>query len=244
MNDPVIQVRNLRVCFGAKAVLDGLDLDVPRGSVTALVGRNGVGKSTLLRVLVGVLDPNHGEVSVLGRDAVRDGARVRSLVGFVPDHIEVPTWMRGRDWLAFVRNFYPTWSRLEQERWAEVLEFDADAHVSAMSKGARTKLALICALAHAPQVLLLDEPFTGLDVGVRHAITTAVLTSLREESRTVLLVSHSIPDVERLADRVAILSNGHIESSGELEEIARSDRGGVDLEALLLRSASVNEVGR
>jgi ABC-2 type transport system ATP-binding protein len=241
MNESVIRVRDLRVRFGRKRVLDGLELDVPRGSVTALVGRNGVGKSTILRVLVGALDPDGGRVEVLGKDPVREGARVRSLVGYVPDHIDVPAWMRGSDWLAFVRNFYPTWSAHEQQRWTELLELEAEARVSEMSKGARTKLALVSALAHAPQVLLLDEPFSGLDAAVRQAITTAVLTSLRDESRTVLLVSHSIPDIERLADRVAILADGRIECSGELEELARSTRGGIDLESRLLAAANLGE---
>jgi len=244
MNESVIQVRGLCVRFGKNVVLDGVDLDVPRGSVTALVGRNGAGKSTLLRVLVGALDPDGGRTAVLGVDPAREGARARALVGYVPDQIEVPAWMRGRDWLAFVRNFYPTWNPKEQERWIDVLELDAETKVSEMSKGARTKLALVSALAHAPEVLLLDEPFSGLDAAARHAITTAVLSSLRDESRTVLLVSHSIPDVERLADRVAVLSSARIESFGDLEDLARSARGGIDLEALLLSGPTYGEDGR
>jgi ABC-2 type transport system ATP-binding protein len=234
MGESVIQARSVRVRFGKQVVLDGLDLDVPCGSVTALVGRNGAGKSTLLRVLVGALVPDGGSASVLGVNPSRDGARVRALVGYVPDRIDVPSWMRGRDWLEFVARFYPTWSASEERRWTELLELDATTRVDAMSKGARTKLALVAALAHAPQVLLLDEPFSGLDAAARHAITTAVLSSLRDEARTVLLVSHSIPDVERLADRVAVMSNGRVETIGDLEEVARSQRGGVDLESVLL----------
>jgi ABC-2 type transport system ATP-binding protein len=232
--DPVVSVRGLRVRFGHRTILDGLDLDVPRGSVTALVGRNGAGKSTLLRVLVGALVPHAGSARVLGLDPSREGPRVRARIGYVPDHIDVPSWMRGRDWLAFVGRFYPTWSTEEQRRWLGVLELEDGTKVADMSKGARTKLALVAALAHAPELLLLDEPFSGLDVGVRHAITTAVLTSLRDEAHTVLLVSHSIPDVERLADRVAVLEGGRIARNGELEEIARARRGGVDLETTLL----------
>jgi len=232
--DPVVSVKGLRVRFGRRTILDGLDLDVPRGSVMALVGRNGVGKSTLLRVLVGALLPQAGAARVLGLDPTREGPRVRARIGYVPDRIDVPSWMRGRDWLAFVARFYPTWSTTEQRRWLDVLALEDGTKVSAMSKGARTKLALVAALAHSPELLLLDEPFSGLDVGVRHAITTAVLTSLRDESRSVLLVSHSIPDVERLADRVAVLSEGRIERSGELEVVGRTERGGVDLESTLL----------
>lgn len=232
--NPVVSVNGLRVRFGRRTILDGLDLDVPRGSVTALVGRNGVGKSTLLRVLVGALVPQAGSARVLGLDPTREGPRVRARIGYVPDHIDVTSWMRGRDWLAFVARFYPTWSMGEERRWLDVLGLEANAMVSEMSKGSRTKLALVASLSHAPELLLLDEPFSGLDVGVRHAITTAVLTSLRDEQRSVLLVSHSIPDVERLADRVAVLSEGRIEREGDLEVVGRAARGGVDLETTLL----------
>ncbi len=231
---PVVSVKGLGVRFGRQTVLDGLDLDVRRGSVTALVGRNGAGKSTLLRVLVGALVPQAGSARVLGLDPAREGPRVRARIGYVPDHIDVPSWMRGRDWLAFVGRFYATWSAAEERRWIDVLELDERTKVAEMSKGARTKLALVAALAHAPEMLLLDEPFSGLDVGVRHAITTAVLTSLRDEARTVLLVSHSIPDVERLADRVAILAGSRIERTGDIEVVGRAERGGVDLEMTLL----------
>jgi ABC-2 type transport system ATP-binding protein len=232
--DPVVSVKRLCVRFGRRTILDGLDLDVPRGSVTALVGRNGAGKSTLLRVLVGALVPQAGTVRVLGLDPAREGPRVRARIGYVPDHIDVPSWMRARDWLAFVERFYPSWNELERRRWLDILALDDGSKVSELSKGARTKLALVAALSHGPELLLLDEPFSGLDVGVRHAITTAVLTSLRDESRSVLLVSHSIPDLERLADRVAVLSDGRIERAGELEVLGRTERGGVDLESTLL----------
>jgi ABC-2 type transport system ATP-binding protein len=231
---PGIDVKGLGVRFGRRFVLDDLALEVPRGSVTALVGRNGAGKSTLLRVLVGALVPDAGHARVLGIDPAREGARVRARCGYVPDRIEVATWMRGTDWLAFVARFYPTWSAADAQRWIGAVELDARQRVCDMSKGARTKLALVAALAHAPELLLLDEPFSGLDVGVRRAVTTAVLTSLRDEARTVLLVSHSIRDVERIADRVAVLDGGRIVRAGDIEDVARAEHGALDLESTLL----------
>ncbi len=232
-HESVIETSDVRVRFGRSDVLGGVDLVVPRGSVTALVGCNGAGKSTLLRVLVGALVPDAGTVRVLGVDPTNDGARVRSMVGYVPDRIDVPSRTRGSEWLAFVARFYPIWSADEERRWIELLAFDPRERVAEMSKGARTKLALVAALAHSPRILLLDEPFSGLDVGTRLAITTAVLSSLSDESRTVLLVSHSIPDVERVADRIAVLDQGRIECCGELEDVGRTERGRIDLESAL-----------
>lgn len=232
MSEAVIEARGVRVRFGRRRVLDGLDLDVARGSVTALVGRNGAGKSTLLRVLVGALVPDGGATRVLGLDPSRQGARVRARVGYVADRLDVPAWVRGRDWLAFVAQFHPKWNAECELRYVELLELDVATKVAEMSKGTRAKLALVAALAHEPDVLLLDEPFSGLDSVVRRSISTAVLTSLRDDARTVLLVSHSLSDVERLADRVAILTEGRVERV--------VDADGLDLETELMALPASN----
>ena len=163
---------------------------------------------------------------------------MRGRVGYVADRFDVPRWMRGRDWLAFLARFYPTWSDAEEHRLGELLALDVEAKVAALSKGNRAKLALVAALAHQPRLLLLDEPFSGLDVAARDAIASAVIGHLRDEGRTVLFVSHSIADVERLADRVALLDGGRVVREGELEDVARSQRGGVDLESRLRELAS------
>lgn len=238
-SDAVIEVRGLHVRFGKQRVLEGVDLEVARGSVTALVGSNGVGKSTLLRVLVGALVPDGGSSRVLGLDPAREGAQVRARVGYVADRFEVSRGTRGGDWLAFVARFYATWSAAEERRLCELLRLDASERVDAMSKGARAKLALVAALAHQPALVLLDEPFSGLDVPARRAISTGLLGHLRDQDRTVLLVSHSITDVERVADRVAHMAGGRVVRVAELEPFAASARGGVDLESALLRAERV-----
>jgi ABC-2 type transport system ATP-binding protein len=233
-----ISVRNLGVRFGARfggrAVLERLDLELERGSVTALVGANGAGKSTLLRVLVGALVPDTGWARVLGLDPARAGARVRARVGYVPDRFDVSERTTAREWLEFVARFYPTWNRVEQQRLCELMTLDVAPRVAELSKGQRTKLALVAALAHEPELLLLDEPFSGLDVATRRAVASAVIGHLREQARTVLLVSHSMTDLERVADRVALLEAGRIVQHGELEPFTAHPRGGIDLEAALL----------
>ncbi len=231
----VISARNLGVKFGRKSVLDGLDLDVPQGSVAALVGGNGAGKSTLLRVLIGALVPDCGSVRVLGLDPAREGERVRERVGYVADRLEIQPRTRGREWLEFVGSFQRTWDRGEAQRLAEMLQLELDTRFGEMSKGTRAKLALVAALAHRPELLVLDEPFSGLDVDTRLAVTQGILGHLRDEGRSVLLVSHSMNDVERVADRVLVLEQGRIVRGGELESFATSDSGRLDLEHALLR---------
>lgn len=231
----VISARNLAVKFGRKSVLVGLDLDVPRGSVTALVGGNGAGKSTLLRVLVGALVPDRGSARVLGLDPECEGERVRERVGYVADKLEIAPRMRATEWLSFVGQFQPRWERSEMNRLAALLGLDLETRFGEMSKGTRAKLALVAALAHRPELLVLDEPFSGLDVDTRLAVTQGILGHLRDEGRSVLLVSHSMADVERVADRVLVLEQGRITRGGELESFATSETGRLDLEHALLR---------
>ena len=238
--NPVV-VENLHVSFRGNRVLTGVDLELRRGSATALVGANAAGKSTLLRVLIGTLAPDAGGVRVLGLDPLEQGARVRARIGYVADRLQLPNWMRARDWLRFVSRLYPTWSRAEERRLCDLLGFDASAGVRELSKGSRAKLALVTALAHAPALLLLDEPFSGLDVDTRRLSAKLAVEFLREEGRSVLLVSHSIGDIELVCDRVAVLAEGRIRQHDELERFAAAPRGGIDLEAALCRAQSHKE---
>lgn len=231
---PVV-VKGLRVAFGKRLVLDGLDFELRRGSATALVGDNATGKSTLLRVLIGALAPDAGSVHVLGLDSTRAGARLRARLGYVADRVEIPSWMRALDWLNFIARFYPTWNRAEQERLCALLDLDVRLKVRELSKGNRAKLGLVAAMSHKPDLLLLDEAFSGLDAGTRKKLGVAVIDQLRDEGRSVLLVSHSLSDIERVCDRVAILAGGKIVREDDLETIARSARGGIDLEAAMRR---------
>jgi len=222
MTKSIIRTRGLTKRFGKSVVLDGVDLDIAPGSVTALLGRNGVGKSTLLKILVGFHLPTAGTASVMGHDPVCSGPEIRRRVGYVPDRLELPTWMTIRDHFRFLQPFYPTWSANEVTRLCATLGLDLDAKIDTLSKGFRTKHALASALAFQPDVLLLDEPFSGLDPVVRGEVMTAVLGHLRDEGRTVVLVSHSIHDVERVADTVVFLEDGRVRRVGDLEDVQRA----------------------
>ncbi len=219
-----VETRNLSMRFGKKHVLRGVDLDVREGSVTALLGRNGIGKSTLLRILVGFHPPTSGTARVLGLDPAKRGPEVRGLVGYVPDRIELPKWMTIRDHFRFLEPFYPTWDRALESELLGRLQLDPDEKLAVQSKGQRAKHALVAALAHRPQLLFLDEPFSGLDPVARHEVLTAVMGHLRDEGRTVLVVSHSMSDVERVADRLVFLEEGRVRLDMDLEDVQRRAR--------------------
>ena len=219
-----VEIRGITMRFGKKRVLDGVDLDVPTGSVTALLGRNGIGKSTLLRILVGFHAPTSGTATVLGIDPVKRGPDVRRLVGYVPDRLELPKWMTIEDHFRFLEPFYPTWDKALVSELLGRLQLDAKPKIATLSKGQRAKHALVAALAHRPQLLLLDEPFSGLDPIVRHEVLTAIMGHLRDEGRTVVLVSHSMGDVERVADRVVMIDGGRITMEADLEDVQRRAR--------------------
>ena len=206
--------------YGRKHVHRGLDLKVPRGSVTALLGRNGAGKSTLLQMLTGLMPRDGGEIRVLGMDPWREPVRVKASVGYVAETTAFhPKW-RVRDAIDLVRSLRKDrWDRKEEWRLIDAFELPLGEKIGKLSKGYRAKLALLLALCHRPEVLLLDEPASGLDPIVKREVLGSIVDTIIEEGRTVLLSSHQMEDVERLADRVAFLSNGKIVLEGETEEI-------------------------
>jgi ABC-2 type transport system ATP-binding protein len=227
-----IEVRGLKWSFRKeKPVLRGLELDLPVGSVTALLGKNGAGKTTLMRALTGELPLERGTVSVLGRDPWRERVRVLASIGHVADRTELPRWMRVADHWDLLAPFYPTWDMAEAKRLAKRLDVDPSAKYHDLSRGGKELACLVAALAHRPKLLLLDEPFSGLDVLARRRVFDALLELLREDGRSALLASHSLADVERCADRIAVLHEGHITLSGEIEELRRNaTRLAVELE--------------
>jgi ABC-2 type transport system ATP-binding protein len=216
-----IEIRGLQWKYGRREVLRGLDLELPAGSVTALLGQNGAGKTTLMRALCGELPVPRGVLSVLGRDPWRERVTVLASMGIVADRTELPRWMRVREHWNLMAPFHPTWDMREAQRLAERLGVDPEARYADLSRGGKELACLVAALAHRPKLLLLDEPFSGLDVLARRRVFDALLELLEEECRSALFASHSLVDVERCADRIAVLAGGRITLCGEIEELRR-----------------------
>ena len=216
---PAIGVRGLSRTFGATRALDDVSLDVPRGGVFGLVGPNGSGKTTLIRHALGLLRAQQGTVRVFGLDPVRDPVGVLSRVGCLTEENDLPGWMTVAELLRYTKAFYPAWSDAYAEELRRAFGLDPAAQVRTLSRGQKARAGLLAALAYRPDLLILDEPSSGLDPLVRRDILTAVIRTIADEGRTVLFSSHLLDEVERVADRVAMIHRGRIVFSGPLEEV-------------------------
>jgi ABC-2 type transport system ATP-binding protein len=221
-DEVAVDLSGVRAGYGRREVLSGVDLVVPRGEVVVLLGANGEGKTTVLRLCLGVLPVRAGTVRVLGLRPVKDAARLRRRIGFVPATPDAYGWMTACDLLRFVAPHLPTFDRRRADALIERLRVPTATPFRAMSRGEGMKAMLVAALAHDPELLLLDEPFAGLDPLVRDEVLGAVLAAVGEKARSVLVVTHDLDVAARVADRIAVLSGGRIVREGPASDFARA----------------------
>ena len=214
---PAIETVGLSKRFGRTLAVDNLSLRIPRGSTFGLIGPNGAGKSTTIKMLMGMLSITAGEARVLGIDAAADSVRVRQRVGYVPETHHIYRWMRVREVLGFAKSCFPTWNDRTCREMIELFGLDLEKKVRHLSKGMAVKLALVVAVAHEPEVLLLDEPLSGLDPIAREEFLDGVLRTICDRGQTVLISSHILDDVRRLADTVGILYEGRLVVQGDID---------------------------
>ncbi len=219
MPESVVAITNLSRRFGAKAALNDVSLDVPRGSVFGLVGENGAGKSTLIKHILGLWRAETGAIRVFGVDPVADPVSVLSRVGYLSEQPDLPEWMTVIEFMRYMQAFYPKWDPLYAEELRRQFGLDRDKRIRVLSKGQRAKLGLLGAQAHRPDLLLLDEPSSGLDPIVRSDILAAVIRTVSEEGRTVFFSSHLLEEIERVSDHIAMLHQGKLVLCGPLDEI-------------------------
>lgn len=221
---PLIQVSDLSRRFGANVALDSVNLSLERGAVHGLVGANGAGKTTLIKHLLGLLRAETGSVRVFGLDPVADPVGVLSRVGYLSEDHDLPGWMRVHELLRYTRAFHPAWDEGYAARLMRDFALESETTVASLSRGQRARLGLLLALAHRPELLVLDEPSSGLDPVVRRDILDAILRTIAEEGRTVLFSSHLLEEVERVADGVTLIHHGRIALSAPLDTLRGSHR--------------------
>jgi ABC-2 type transport system ATP-binding protein len=240
--DSVITVLALTRRFGATTALHSVSLSVPRGAVYGLVGANGAGKTTLIKHILGLLCAESGSVRVFGRDPVTDPVAVLSRIGYLSEENDLPGWMRVEELIRYQRAFYSGWDDAYAEELRHAFALDPTVKVKTLSKGQKARVGLLMALAYRPELLVLDEPSSGLDPIVRRDILGAVIRTIADEGRTVLFSSHLLEEVERVADHVTMINEGQIILSAPLSEIKESHR--VDGRMLSLDEIFVARIGK
>jgi ABC-2 type transport system ATP-binding protein len=212
-----IQTRHLTRYFGGKRVVYDLNLAVPRGSIFGFLGRNGSGKTTTLRMILGLLPPTWGESEVLGHDSRDLPPDVRARIGYLAEGHPVHGWMRVKDARAYQAQFYPRWN---DELFRSVLEFfrvDPKTRARNMSRGERAGLCLAMTLAPEPDLLILDDPAIGLDPVARRSLLESMVYATRRADRTIIFSSHLLADIERMADHIAVLDYSVLRAQCALE---------------------------
>jgi ABC-2 type transport system ATP-binding protein len=222
--EKVVEVHGLSRRFGRTLALDGVDLKIPRGAVFGLVGENGAGKTTLIKHMLGLFKAQSGAVRVFGRDPVRDPVGVLGRVGYLSEDRDLPDWMTVGELMRYLRAFYSGWDDTFADGLRERFDLDPGARIKGLSQGQRARTCLLAAMAYRPELLVLDEPSTGLDPIVRREILSAIIRTIAEEGRTVLFSSHLLDEVERMADWVAMIDRGKIVLCGPLEEVKAAHR--------------------
>jgi ABC-2 type transport system ATP-binding protein len=207
-SDLIVETKQLTKNYGKLHALAPIDLQIPGGSALALLGRNGSGKSTLIRLLMGFIRPSSGSAKVLGVNPLSCPENIRARIAYVADSQDLPNAMTPAHYLAYLRPFYPTWDHGFEKRLIKLFDVPLDRKISHLSRGQRVKAAFVGALSFHPSLLLLDEPFSGLDPAVRDEVLDALFETMNTQEWTMVISSHEIEEVEKLADNVIMMDAG------------------------------------
>jgi ABC-2 type transport system ATP-binding protein len=217
-----IETHGLVRRYGKKRVLNGMDLHVPRGSVYGLLGKNGAGKSTTIRILMGLIRRHGGDVRVAGLDPARDDLGIKRRVGYVAENPDFYGWMRVEEIVRLVATYHDDWDWRLSDRLMKQFSLPPRAKVKTLSKGMAAKLGLLMALSFRPAMLILDEPMTGLDPGARREFIESILRDFQEEGKTIFVSSHLVNEIAGLVDRIGVMRGGRLMLEMPAEELFAS----------------------
>jgi ABC-2 type transport system ATP-binding protein len=235
VTDPVVAFESVTVRYGRTTATDGITFEVPRGSVYALLGRNGAGKSSLVRCLLGEQKPTRGEARLFGHPVWAKRTAAMARIGVVPEEPDIPPEMTAAGVAAFCAKLYRSWDDDGVRRRLARFDVPTEVHVAKLSKGQKGQLALALALGPSPELLVLDDPTLGLDAVARKELFEELVGELADRGTTVFLATHDLAGVERIADRVGVLAGGRLVIDEELESLKgrfRRVRLGTDVEAV------------
>ena len=215
----IIETENLTRRFGKTEAVAGLDLQIPTGRVCALLGPNGAGKTTTIKLIMNLLTPTQGIARVMGVDSRNLGPHELAQIGYVSENQQLPLWMTIRQLLDYCRPFYPDWDPTLERTLLEQFDLPEKRKLKELSRGMLMKVALLSSLAYRPKLLVLDEPFSGLDPLVRSEFVRGVLEVSSLGDWTVFISSHDIDEVDRLCDHIILLDGGRLRLSESAETL-------------------------
>jgi ABC-2 type transport system ATP-binding protein len=231
----MIRVNGLWKKFGRFEALQGLSFAVPEGSAFALIGANGAGKTTTIKILMNIIEATSGDAEVLGVDSRRISPRELAQIGYVSENQDMPSRMSVSEYLAYLRPFYPTWDRALENEIQRQLRLPPERKIGDLSHGMRLKMALACALPYRPKLLVLDEPFSGLDPLVRDEFMEGLLGQAGE--MTILISSHELDEIDGVATHLAFIDEGKLLFQESMSDLVGRFR---EIHVTLEREASVN----
>jgi ABC-2 type transport system ATP-binding protein len=217
-----IRTEHLEKRFHRVEAVRDLNLDVPTGAIYALVGPNGAGKTTTIKILMNIFPATSGRAEVLGTDSNKLAGRAFTSIGYVSENQHLPDWMRVDAFFAYLRPFYPTWDRDLENELVRQFQLPLDRKLAKLSRGMHMKVALASALAYRPKLIVLDEPFGGLDPLVRDEVIEGLLE--RASEATILVSSHDLAEIENLASHIGYLDQGSLRLSEEMTTLTERFR--------------------
>jgi ABC-2 type transport system ATP-binding protein len=219
---PCLSLQGLTVSFGAQRVLDGLDWQLPSGQVVGLLGRNGAGKTTLIEALLGLREPDAGQALLFGHASQALPDAVRARIGYVPQRSDLFEWLTAEQLLAYFRSFYPRWNEAKVQGLMSRWDIARDKPIGKLSGGQQQRLSIVRALAHEPDLLVLDEPVASLDPAGRRDFLGELVDQVVDRRTTIVFSTHILSDLERVAVDVAFLAGGKIALHAPLDELLES----------------------
>ncbi len=236
-----IETERLFRRFGRTEAVRDLTLEVPEGSIYAFLGPNGAGKTTTIKVLMNILQPSAGRTAALGTDSRRLRPADLARIGYVSENQKLPDWMTTEQLLSFCKPFYPSWDDDFCRKLIEKFDLPVRSKIKTFSRGMKMKIAMVTALAYRPRLLVLDEPFGGLDPLVRDELVHGMLELTGEGEWTIFVSSHDISEIENLADRVGFIRRGRLVLSEQLSTLQERFR---EMEVILGEPAKIRDYTR
>lgn len=228
--ESIITIRNLKISFGEKQVLNGINLDVHRGQIIGYIGPNGAGKSTTIKIILGLIEGYTGEVKILGQDISDGSIEYKKKIGYVPETAEIYDSLTAREYLTFIGELYGLdYENVDQkaQKLMKIFEIEEvyDSRMTSYSKGMKQKVLIISSLLHNPDILFWDEPLSGLDAN-SVMIVKEILSELVSQGKTIFYSSHIMDVVEKVSNRIVLINNGQVVVDGSFDELKHRSKEG------------------